>query len=401
MTATTSETSRRPAQDGGPRNLFLVANNIEEVGGLQRVMHTLAAGFAARGHRVELIGISPGPPGEHITPGAGYTTLTLGPAEPREWIGVGVRAKLRLVKQAKEAIRRRIHARNVAKLQARLDTADGGIVIVGQIWAMQWVADADTSRFRVIGMSHEAYEASRGLLPTAIGSTRHRRIMQLYPPIDSVLLLTEVDARKFEQDGLCNVGVMHNPLPDWPDDVSPLTARTVVALGRLEPEKRYDRLLDAWRIVSRQHPDWSLRIYGAGSLAGELSRQITAADLTATAQLMGPTDDVTSALHDASVLALSSEQEGLPLVLAEAMSCGVPCVAFDCVPGIREIIRDGEDGLVVPNRDVDALAAGITRLIEDEDLRRRLGAAARRNIERFRLERIIDLWEELFVQVER
>lgn len=401
MTATTSEANTMPAQERRPRNLFLVANNIEEIGGLQRVMHTLAAGFAERGHRVELIGISPGPPGQQITPGEGYTTLTLGPAEPREWVGRGIRARFRLVKQAKEAMRRRIHARNVARLQARLDAVDGGIVIAGQIWAMQWVADADTSRFRVIGMSHEAYEASRGLLPTAIGSTRYRRIMQLYPPIDSVLLLTQADAGKFEQDGLCNVGVMHNPLPHWPDDVSPLTAKTVVALGRLEPEKRYDRLIEAWQIVSERHPDWSLQIYGAGSLTNQLRRQISSAGLGASAQLMGATDDVTEVLLNASVLALSSEQEGLPLVLAEAMSCGVPCVAFDCVPGIREIIRDGEDGLVVPNRDVDALAAGICRLIEDESLRRELGTSARRNIERFRLDRILDQWEELFVQVER
>lgn len=383
------------------RNLFLVANNIDEIGGLQRVMHTLAAGFAERGHRVELIGVSPAPPGPALPPGQGYTTLTLGPAEPREWTPRGIRARLRLVKQTKEAVRRRIHARNVARLQARLDAVDGGIIIVGQIWAMQWVADADTSRFRVIGMSHEAYEASRGLLPTSIGSTRYQRVMQLYPPIDSVLLLTAVDARKFEQDGLCNVGVMHNPLPHWPDSVSTLTAKTVVAIGRLEREKRYDRLIEAWRLVHQRHPDWSLRIYGGGSLERALRRQIETAGLAGTARLMGATDDVVGVLTDASVLALSSEQEGLPLVLAEAMACGVPCVAFDCVPGIREIIRDEEDGLVVPNRDVEALAEGICRLIEDESLRQRLGSDARRNIERFRLDRILDRWEELFEQVER
>jgi glycosyltransferase involved in cell wall biosynthesis len=401
MTETNAEARPQPAREHRPRNVFLVANNIGEIGGLQRVMHTLAAGFADRGHRVELIGVSPGPPGQRISPGEGYTSLTLGPAEPREWTPRGVRARFRLVKQAKEAMRRRIHSRNVTRLQARLDAVDGGIVIVGQILAMQWIADADTRRFRVIGMSHEAYEASRGLLPTAIGSTRYRRIMQLYPPIDSMLLLTRADAAKFERDGLCNVGVMHNPLPHWPDAVSELTAKSVVALGRLEPEKRYDRLIDAWRIVNRRHPDWSLHIYGAGSLSGQLLEQISSAGLTATTQLMGATHDVAGVLRDASVFALSSEQEGLPLALAEAMSCGVPCVAFDCVPGIREIIRDGEDGLVVPNRDVEALAAGICRLIEDEALRRELGAAARRNIERFRLDRILDQWEELFVQVDR
>jgi len=83
------------------------------------------------------------------------------------------------------------------------------------------------------------------------------------------------------------------------------------------------------------------------------------------------------------------------------MACGVPCVSFDCVPGIREIISDGEDGLVVRNRDVEALAAGICRLIEDEQLRQDLGARARRNIERFQLDRIVDRWEQLFLEVER
>lgn len=378
----------------------MVANNIDEVGGLQRVMHTLAEGFARRGHRVELIGISPGPPGARIPAGPGYSTMTLGPAEPKEWFANGIRAKFRLVKQAKERVRRRAHARNVGRLQARFDSVDEGIVIVGQIWAMQWVADADTRHLRVIGMSHEAYEASRGLLPTAIGSTRYRRIMRLYPSIDSVLLLTAADARKFERDGLCNVGVMHNPLPHWPDQVSPLTERRVVAIGRLEQEKRYDRLLSAWKLVSEQHPDWRLEIYGAGSLANTLEAQITQLKL-GNAALMGATSDVLGVLQNSSILALSSEQEGLPLVLAEAMACGVPCVSFDCVPGIREIISDGEDGLVVRNRDVEALAAGICRLIEDEQLRQDLGARARRNIERFQLDRIVDRWEQLFLEVER
>lgn len=383
------------------RAIFIVANNIEEIGGLQRVVHTLAEGFAARGHHVELIGISPGPPGTHITPGPGYRTMTLAPREPTEWVPLGIRAKFRLVKRSKEMLRRRIHRRNVALLQARFDSVDEGIVIVGQIWAMRWVADADTSHLRVIGMSHESYEASSGLLPTAMGSTRHRRIMQLYPPIDSVLFLTHVDARKFEKDGLCNVGVMHNPLPHWPETVSPLTARTVVAIGRLEREKRYDRLVEAWRIVVERHPQWRLEIYGAGSLQGALRKQIQAAKLSGSAELMGPTSDVTAVLQKASILALSSEQEGLPLVLAEAMSCGVPCVAFDCVPGIREIIRDGDDGLVVKNRDVEALAEGICRLIEDEELRRTFGANARRNIARFQMDRILDQWDQLFREVER
>jgi glycosyltransferase involved in cell wall biosynthesis len=388
---------------GRPRHVFIVANNIEEIGGLQRVVHTLADGFARRGHDVELIGIVPGPGPRRISPvDPAYRMLTLSPrGEPREWRPRRPVDRLRIPSRLRERRRRRMHAQSVARLNERFRAVADGIVIVGQIWAMQWVADADTRHLRVIGMSHESYEASRGLVPTARNSTRYQRIMRYYPPVDHVLFLTAADARKFEADGLCSVGAMPNPLQTWPQDVSPLTDRVVITLGRLEPEKRYDRLLDAWVLVASRHPDWQLRIFGDGSLRPALEEQIARLDLDESAHLMGSTDLVLDELRRSSVFALSSEQEGLPLVMAEAMSCGVPCVAFDCAPGIREIIRDGEDGLVVRNRDVAALADAICRLIEDEDLRRGLGARARDNIARFRLDDVMERWERLFEVVER
>lgn len=384
------------------RNLFLVANNIDETGGLQRVFHTLAAAFAARGHRVELIGVVPGPRGREIPFGEGYATTVLTRSGERgEWAPRGMRARLNVLLWLKELRRRVVHVGTVARLRARFDAVADGIVVVGQVWAMQSVADADPRHLRVVAMSHESHEASRGLVPTAADSTRYERIMRLYRPVDQALFLTRSDADRFERDGLCNVGVMHNPLPFWPEQVSALTAKTVVAIGRLEAEKRYDRLIDAWATVARRHPDWTLRIYGTGSLAEALSDQVRAGGLAGAVELMGSTTDVEAALMDASVLALSSEQEGLPLVLAEAMACGVPCVAFDCAPGIREIITDGEDGIVVRNRDVDGLAEQLCRLIEVEPLRHELGRRARSSIARFRLDAVVRDWERLFDVVER
>jgi glycosyltransferase involved in cell wall biosynthesis len=371
------------------RDIFIVANNIDEIGGLQRVVHTLAAGFAGRGHRVELIGISPGPPAEPIVSGPtpyGRHVLRTGTGTERPR---GVRRG------------RRPPAEEVARLESLFRTADDGIVIVGQIFAMAWVAAADTRHLRVIGMSHESYEASRGITPTSRGSTRYTRVMRLYRDVDVCLFLTAPDAAKFEADGLCNVGVMHNPLTLWPSETSPLTDPVVVAIGRLELEKRYDRLVDAFALMAAERPQWSLRIYGEGSLRAALQERIDRHGLGDRAQLMGATDDVEGVLRGASALALSSEQEGLPLVLAEAMASGVPCVAFDCAPGIREIIADGEDGLVVRLRDVPAMAAALGRLADDPELRRRMGAAARRNIERFRLDSVLDQWERLFEVVER
>jgi glycosyltransferase involved in cell wall biosynthesis len=116
---------------------------------------------------------------------------------------------------------------------------------------------------------------------------------------------------------------------------------------------------------------------------------------------MGTTNDVETQLLDSSIFALSSESEGLPLVLVEAMVCGVPCVSFDCSPGIREIITDGVDGLVVTNRSVTELTAGLGTLIDDVDLRRAMGRAAISSAQRFSEDTVLERWEELFDTVER
>jgi glycosyltransferase involved in cell wall biosynthesis len=101
------------------------------------------------------------------------------------------------------------------------------------------------------------------------------------------------------------------------------------------------------------------------------------------------------------VFALSSDFEGLPVVLCEAMACGVPCVSVDCGPGIAEIIRDEEDGLIVAAGETDALAGALLRLIEDEPLRRAMGQRARENIRRFSVAEITRQWEAVFDMVER
>lgn len=381
---------------GERRNVFVVANNIDEIGGVQRVMHTVATGLAARGHRVELIGIGPGRGSRRLRPGPGYLTTTLGRGEPGPWRPEHAREMFQPAKVARELFRRLLHRRHVKRLQRRFDTVDDGIVVVAQIWAMRWVADADTRHLKVVGMSHESYEASHVRLPGSTGPSRYERVRQLYGNVDAVLLLTDADAEKWRREGLPNVQVMPNPLPVWPDRVSDLTAPVVVAIGRLEPEKRYDVLIEAWRQLRDGHPGWLLQIYGEGSLHDELQESIERLGLGAGVRLMGPTEDVAAVLVGAAALALSSDQEGLPLVLLEAMACGVPCVAADCAPGIRQIIDDGVNGLVVPVGDPVGLAGALDRIISDGDLRTALGSAARDSVAPLRIEAVARRWEQLF-----
>jgi glycosyltransferase involved in cell wall biosynthesis len=385
-----------------PRNVFLVANNVEEVGGLQRVAHSLAQELSCRGHHVVLVGINHHPDQVRYVDDPLYETVVLNETpEPRPLKAAFAVRELDPRRRLYERRRRAIREEAVDRLSALFRTVPDGIVVTMQINAMQWVAAADTRHLRVIGQSHEQYEATRGLTRASRTTRRWDGINRYYRDIDLFQLLTEQDARKFEAAGFTNVAVMHNPLSFYPEQPSPLTDKTVVSIGRYDPQKNQRALIEAFAIVAPQHPDWSLEIYGVGPLATALQAQAAELGLVETVRIMGPTREVPAVLQRSSVFALSSDFEGLPVVLCEAMACGVPCVSVDCGPGIREVIRDGEDGLVVPPNDAPALAAGITRLIEDEALRRRLGAAARENIRRFSVEEIMRQWEDVFDLVER
>ena len=386
--------------DGRARNVFLVANNVEELGGLQRVAHNLAAILHARGHRVQVVGIDHAPVAYDYG-SVPYPVTVLNDTKEPKAVRAG-RLRTRFDPRiARAADRKKEHrAAAVGRLSTLLRAAPDGIVIVLQVWAMQWVAAADTSRHHVVGMSHESYGASRS-------SPRYKRILRYYRDVDLFLLLTESDARRFERDGFNNVGVMHNPISFYPERPSDLDGKVVVAAGRYAPEKGYAQLIEAFARVSPDHPDWMLKIFGHGPLEGELRALAARRGVAEHVAVPGLAKDIECELLNSSIFALSSVHEGLPMALAEAMGCSLACVAYDCAPGVREImtLRTGAtertDGIVVPPRDVDALAGGLRRLVEDPALRRELGARARENVARFAPEAIGAQWEEIFALLER
>jgi glycosyltransferase involved in cell wall biosynthesis len=392
-----------PVPTEHPRHVFIVANNVEEVGGLQRVTHNLAQELSRRGHDVVLVGLNHHTDQVTYIGDPLYETFTI--YEKREPKPLPKASRLRRLSPRRrryESRRQQARANAVDRLSTLFRSVPDGIVICAQIHAMAWVAEADTRHLRVIGQSHEQYEASRGLTSSSRGVTRrYDGIMRSYADIDLFQLLTEVDARKFEKDGLNNVAVMHNPLSFYPREPAQLTARTVITVGRYDPQKNQKALINAFALVVEKHPDWSLELWGTGPLEDALAGQIEALGLAETVRLMGPTEDVQSVLLRSSVFALSSDFEGLPVVLCEAMACGVPCVSLDCGPGIAEIIRHEEDGLIVAPGEIEQLAAGILRLIEDEPLRRALGERARQNIRRFAVAEIMGQWDAVFDMVDR
>ncbi|GAA2290254.1 glycosyltransferase [Streptomyces kunmingensis] len=377
------------------RDLFLVANSTDELGGVTAWTHQMARLFTSAGHRVHVIGVHESDLKMPVPQAPGYPVTSLYERHPPT--PDPPRGARRLSVPARRRESRRIAAkkRAVAALESILGPArPGSVVVVTQVWPMEWLREMDTSHLTVIGMSHESFAYSRAC-------HRYRWIKRHYPHVDRWLALTQEDADIWTAEGLNNVDFMPNALAHLPAVPSPRTEKTVCSIGRLADQKGVDMLLDTWAKVAPFRADWQLHMYGAGADETQLRRQCTELGLDTSVRWLGRTDDVPGALANSSVFVQSSRGEGFPLALMEAMASAVPCAAFDCAPGVREIVRDGEDGLLAPLGDLDALADRLLRLTGNPRLRDTMGERARANVQRFSEERILELWEELFALLER
>lgn len=178
-------------------------------------------------------------------------------------------------------------------------------------------------------------------------------------------------------------------------------SRTVIAMGRLVPQKGFDLLLEAFARVAARHPEWSLKVLGKGALRRQLEFQAESLGLTGRVSFMGAVADPFPILRSADLFVFSSRFEGFGNALTEAMACGLPVISFDCPAGPAHIIRHGVDGLLVPPEDVPALAAAMGLLMGDEQQRDRLASHAPEVLVRFSSERILEMWEEVFDDVLR
>ncbi len=219
----------------------------------------------------------------------------------------------------------------------------------------------------------------------------------MYRRADLLTLLTENALPFYPVDRGYRSIVMPNPvLTPLIEEVSEklYPTPTLIAVGSLRPVKGFDLLIQAFHQIGDKYPDWHLTILGEGSIRGELTALISQLELADRVHLPGKVENVNAYLRQADIFVMSSRFEGFPMALCEAMACGLPVIATDCLSGPREIIMDGVDGILVKMEDVQALAAGMDALMSDPVKRQKLAIAAPQILDRFGLELVMRMWAE-------
>lgn len=219
---------------------------------------------------------------------------------------------------------------------------------------------------------------------------------------DAIVTLTKADKHLYETNLKlrCPVVAIANPMAEpQAEPQYDLSSRLIISSGRLTYQKGFDLLVEVAARVLPQHPDWKWSILGEGEDRAMLEQKIKEAHLDSQLILEGRVDDMGAWYRRAALFVLTSRFEGLPMVLLEAKANRLPIVSFDCPTGPADIIRDGVNGDLIPEGDVESMAIKINVLIDNNQRRIDYAQASGLDEERFRLDAIMDSWESLMAKV--
>ena len=279
------------------------------------------------------------------------------------------------------------------------------VVVLASDWQTLMGAVIDSvNPVPVIAEFHNTYDyvmrkvgTSEGWLKAKLTQLYYRQTIKNLGKCAQLVTLTEGDANCWRQH-FNIVTVIPNPLTYYPDviDDIPKDHGRIIFVGRFNHEKRIDRLITAFSMIADKYPDWHVDIFGEGNEKDNLLKQISSMDLEGRVVIHEPTNAIYDEYKRSEMLVLCSEHEAYSLVLVEAMSCGVPCVSMDCPRGPREIIKDGVNGLLSKNGDVEDLSAKIEWMIIHENERKEMGQAAREFAASRQLHVLMTEWKRLY-----
>lgn len=224
---------------------------------------------------------------------------------------------------------------------------------------------------------------------------------RLFATADGCVFQTREAARYFSSAIQKKSKIIMNPVAaPFFEAQRPAQGRNIISVGRLEPQKNQALLIEAFAAVAGQFPEQNLVIYGEGTLRPALQQQIEALGLRGRVLLPGDEKDIREKLAQSSLFVLSSDYEGMPNALLEALAVGLPCIATDCpCGGPAQVIESGTNGVLVPCRDAPKMAQAMRALLADPQRCAALSAAAKRSAEAFRADTVFADWKEYFASI--
>lgn len=381
--------------------ILIIHRSFALVGGAERVIIDKANYLANSGHQLMLVSYEQG---QHTVPYELQTSIeyrdlncrffTLSKYSPmmRLWYFFRLRSQFR------------------RSLRNIVTSFRADVVVMASDWQtlIDVVLDA-SGNIPVIAEFHNAYDYVMRNIGASGGKMR-QKMTQLYywytlknlKRCARLVVLTNADANNWRRH-FSNIEVIPNPVTIYPDviDDIPKDKGRIIFVGRFNREKRIDRLIDAFSMIAEKYPEWHVDIFGEGNEKQNLLDQIARLALDNRVVIHEPTKAIYDEYKRSEMLVLCSEHEAYSLVLVEAMSCGIPCISFDCPIGPRELIRDGVTGLLALNGNVEDLSSKIEWLINNDLERRAMGIKARQFSAKFKLPVIMSLWENLYINVNK
>jgi glycosyltransferase involved in cell wall biosynthesis len=352
-------------------NICIFLHDIKSGGGTERMAVSLANGLIQRGHNLHVVSLAPA--------GKSFFPLKQGVAIHSLNIPVS-----QLTTRYLAAIK---------KLRAFLKSNAVDVIIdVDVILSVISIPACWRTATKVVAWEHYNYFVKRESKVRVWGRKLAAR------KAAALVTLTKEDACNYKKHCTCEAKIVTIPnfITAWPAEVASPDSRIVLAVGHLIHRKGFDLLLKAWGLLKAEGLDgWKLHLAGDGEEKENLLELARTLQIAQDVVFLPPTTNIAEYYRTAAVYVMSSRAEGLPMVLIEALSFGLPAVSFDCKLGPAEIIRHGTDGFLVAPEDAPALKDKLLLILQREDLRNTMAANAREGAKRFLGSEIIPQWEAL------
>ena len=260
--------------------------------------------------------------------------------------------------------------------------------IIGTTHAINSLISNYRKKVKTIGCEHMSYNACPPI-------SRHIRKI-LYKKLDSVVVLTNADAKHYSFIQKDKLYVIPNSVSFECDYSSTLENKRMIAVGRLTYQKGYDILINIAKQIKNECPEWTIDIFGDGEDKENLLKLISENELNNYIHIKNPTQNIQNELLNSSLYLMTSRFEGLPMVLIEAQVCGLPIVSFNCPEGPADVVSDNANGYLVTMNNRDEYANKVIALCKNINLRKEFGRIAKESAKKYSTERIYEKWVELF-----